>query len=85
MGTTEQPHLVFVTGGTGYLGRVLIPELLHRGHAVRALVRPGSGRGLPKPSPAKAAQFRAVDLASIRASVAVASRGWGCGTWFMSA
>ena len=93
---------VFVTGPTGYLARHLIPELLRRGHTVRALVRPGSERklvdgatavfgdaldpssfarhvapsdtfiqlvGVPHPSPAKAAQFRAVDLVSIRASV----------------
>lgn len=33
---------VFLTGGTGYIGRHLIPELLRRGHAVRALVRPAS-------------------------------------------
>jgi uncharacterized protein YbjT (DUF2867 family) len=38
---------VFLTGGTGYIGRRLIPELLARGHAVRALVRPGSERKLP--------------------------------------
>lgn len=86
---------VFITGGTGYLGRYLIPLLLERGHEVRALVRPGSqGKlpkgcgavlgnalqassfvdavppadtfiqlvGTPKPSPAKARQFREVDL-----------------------
>ncbi len=41
------PRHVFVTGGTGYLGRRLIPELLRRGHAVRALVRPGSEAKLP--------------------------------------
>ena len=97
---------VFITGGTGYVGRALIPELLQRGHAVRALVRPGSENkvasgcervlgdaldestftdsvrpsdtfvqlvGVPNPSPAKAEQFRAVDLRSIRASVAAAS------------
>jgi len=33
---------VFVTGGTGYLGRRLIPRLLARGHRVRALARPGA-------------------------------------------
>jgi uncharacterized protein YbjT (DUF2867 family) len=33
---------VLVTGGTGYMGRALIPELARRGHEVRALVRPGS-------------------------------------------
>jgi len=38
---------VFVTGGTGYLGRRLVPELLRRGHAVRALVRAGSTARLP--------------------------------------
>jgi uncharacterized protein YbjT (DUF2867 family) len=98
---------VFVTGGTGYLGSRLIPLLAGRGHAVRALVRPGSaGRlppgcepipgdaldgasfaaavrpgdtfvqlvGTPRPSPAKAAQFRAVDLVSARESVGVAAR-----------
>jgi uncharacterized protein YbjT (DUF2867 family) len=31
--------------------------------------------GTPRPSPAKAAQFRAVDLASVRAAAAAASRG----------
>ena len=98
-------HLVFITGGTGYLGRALVPALLDRGHAVRLLVRAGSESraaagaevvigdalrpetfdgaigpadtlihlvGTPHPGPAKAAEFRAVDLASIRASAAVA-------------
>jgi len=39
---------VFVTGGTGYMGSRVIPELLRRGHRVRALVRPGSEAKLPK-------------------------------------
>lgn len=98
---------VFVTGATGYLGRPLVAELLARGHAVRALVRPGSERrlppgavpvpgnaldassfasqvppsdtlvhlvGTPRPSPAKAAEFRAVDLVSIRAAVTAATQ-----------
>jgi uncharacterized protein YbjT (DUF2867 family) len=96
---------VFVTGGTGYLGRALISKLLERGHEARALVRPGSesklpggceavagdpleessfaGRvspsdtfvqlvGVPRPSPAKARQFREIDLVSGRASVSAA-------------
>jgi uncharacterized protein YbjT (DUF2867 family) len=37
---------VFVTGATGYIGRHVIPELLRRGHTVRALLRPGSERKL---------------------------------------
>jgi len=96
---------VFVTGGTGYIGSRLIPELVTRGHRVRALVRSGSHYkipaetealigdalqadsfafavspadtfvhliGVPHPSPAKAAQFRQVDLVSIRAAVSAA-------------
>jgi uncharacterized protein YbjT (DUF2867 family) len=38
---------VFVTGGTGYLGRPLIARLIERGHTVRALVRPESAGKLP--------------------------------------
>src|ERR1700736_3404037 len=33
---------VFITGGTGYIGRPLIRSLLDRGHKVKALVRKGS-------------------------------------------
>jgi len=93
---------VFVTGGTGYMGRRLIGELLARGHKVRALVRAGSESKVPSgadavigdaldaasyadrvvpsdtlvqlvgvahPSPAKAAEFRAIDLPSGLAAV----------------
>jgi uncharacterized protein YbjT (DUF2867 family) len=42
-----QTHRVFVTGGTGYVGRPLIAQLLERGHEVQALLRPGSERKLP--------------------------------------
>ena len=38
---------VFVSGGTGYLGRPLIAQLLARGHEVRALARSGSEAKLP--------------------------------------
>jgi uncharacterized protein YbjT (DUF2867 family) len=106
---TAQTHRVFVTGGTGYVGRPLITQLLERGHEVHALVRPGSERKLPPgcraipgdaldgksyaskiapadtfvqlvgvahPSPAKAAEFRNIDLASGRSAVE-AARGAG--------
>jgi uncharacterized protein YbjT (DUF2867 family) len=39
---------IFVTGGTGYIGRRLIPRLVTRGFDVRALVRPGSERKAPQ-------------------------------------
>jgi nucleoside-diphosphate-sugar epimerase len=42
------PANVFLTGGTGYIGSALAHELVRRGHRVRALVRPGSERKLPK-------------------------------------
>ena len=100
-------RVVFVTGGTGYMGRPLIAQLLQRGHTVRALTRGGSESKLPTgceivtgdalkretfagkiqpadtfvqligvahPSPAKAEQFRSIDLVSVRESVAAASR-----------
>jgi len=38
---------VFLTGGTGYIGRSLIPALHARGHTLIALVRPGSEHKLP--------------------------------------
>lgn len=39
---------VFVTGGTGYLGRPLIQTLVRRGYRVHALVRRGSERKVPE-------------------------------------
>jgi uncharacterized protein YbjT (DUF2867 family) len=100
------PRTVFITGCTGYIGRRLIPQLLARGHTVRALTRPGSEAKLPlgctiiigdaldaatyrdtvagcdtfvqlvgvaHPGPAKAAQFRRVDLVSALAAIDAAA------------
>src|SRR5689334_5801425 len=39
---------VFITGASGYMGRVLAAELLSRNHSVHAIVRPGSERNLPR-------------------------------------
>ena len=41
------PREVFITGGTGYMGRKLIPFLLQRGHKVTAVAREGSEHKLP--------------------------------------
>ena len=41
------PRHVFVAGGTGYIGRHLLPVLLARGHRVRTLVRRGSEAKAP--------------------------------------
>ncbi len=38
---------VFVTGGTGYIGRTLIAALVARRHAVTAVVRPASTNRVP--------------------------------------
>jgi uncharacterized protein YbjT (DUF2867 family) len=98
---------VTVLGGTGYLGRPLIENLIARGAEVTALVRPASrGRvpqgariiegsslssgdvanalteqcslvllvGTPHPSPAKAKEFREVDLVAARAAAEATSR-----------
>src|SRR5690349_9049152 len=45
--TGMTPKNIFITGGTGYIGRHLIPILLKRGHTVRALVRKSSEGKLP--------------------------------------
>lgn len=42
-----EPRSVFLTGGTGYIGRRLATELFRRGHVVRTLVRQGSESRLP--------------------------------------
>lgn len=103
--TTMSKRTVFITGGTGFMGRNLIPELLKRGHEIRALARPGSEAKLPAgctvitgdpldhasfvekvrpadtfvqlvgvshPTPAKAREFRTVDLQSAREGVTAA-------------
>ena len=58
---------VFVAGGTGYLGRAVIPRLLERGHCVKALVRPGSESRLA--AGATAVPGNALDLRSFDSKV----------------
>jgi uncharacterized protein YbjT (DUF2867 family) len=58
---------VFVTGGTGYLGRLLIDALLAREYPVHALVRPESEARLP--SRAARVTGDALDAASFVAAI----------------
>jgi uncharacterized protein YbjT (DUF2867 family) len=58
---------VFVTGGTGYVGRPLVSELAQRGHEVRALVRSGSEGKLP--AGCQAIIGNALDDSSYRAQI----------------
>ena len=52
MNENPSAHKIFIAGGTGYMGRRLVEELLKRGHSVRALVRKGSEGKLPPGSTA---------------------------------
>ena len=58
---------VFVTGGTGYVGRPLIQALLERGHTVHALARPSSAGKLP--SGARVVIGNALDAATFAAAI----------------
>lgn len=101
-----QRRSVFITGGSGYVGKRLITRLVERGHQVRALVKPSSQSKLPAgcepvpgnaldssyaaqvrpgdtfvqlvgvahPNPAKAAEFRSIDLVAGKAAVQAASQ-----------
>jgi uncharacterized protein YbjT (DUF2867 family) len=44
------PRDVLITGGTGYIGRYLVPALAGRGHRVRVLARPASRARVPSPA-----------------------------------
>jgi uncharacterized protein YbjT (DUF2867 family) len=57
-----QPRRVFISGGTGYMGRALVGRLLAAGHDVAVLARPGSERKIP--SPARAVTGNALDAAT---------------------
>lgn len=61
---------VLVTGATGFLGAAICRELLARGHAVRALVRPASGLAGLAGLALEVARGDVLDRASVAAALA---------------
>lgn len=61
---------VLVTGATGFLGAEICRELLARGHAVRALVRPASGLAGLAGLALEVARGDVLDRASVAAALA---------------
>lgn len=47
MQQAQNPKEIFISGGTGYIGKRLVKKLLQRGHAVTVLVRKGSEHKVP--------------------------------------
>jgi dihydroflavonol-4-reductase len=62
--------LALLTGGTGFVGSAVARALLARGHAVRALVRPGSDRRNLEGLPVELAEGDLTDAASLVRAVA---------------
>jgi len=58
---------VFVTGGTGYVGRALVTQLIALGHRARVLARPGSERKVP--AGAEVVPGNALDAATFSSAV----------------
>jgi len=61
---------VFLSGGTGYVGRALVAKLIERGHRAHALVRPGSERKVP--AGAQVVLGNPLDLATFADAVSAA-------------
>ena len=65
-GPVPERGKILVTGGTGYIGGMLMPELIERGYEVRAMVRAASPEHVERWPSAEVTVADALDPASLR-------------------
>jgi len=65
MATDARPNLVLVTGGTGYVGHMIIEQLLNDGYSVRATARPPKVVALKNTYPHANGRLQVVEMADL--------------------